>query len=75
MSKLSDLRKNINKTVEITESTIIGLTGKQGVIKEVIGTEHDGYRYQVELAENLSDLYPRKTFFPACFNCKIVRNG
>jgi hypothetical protein len=61
---LEDFEKNINKRCKVTESTIAGLIGKEGIIKSVSGNQKVGFRYKIDLDTpiypflNISDCYP-----------------
>jgi len=61
---LEDFQQNINKRCKVTESTIAGLIGKEGIIKDVSGNQNVGFRYKIDLDTpiypflNIMDCYP-----------------
>ena len=67
-----DISLNIGKRCKVIESTIAGLTGKNGVIKAVHGNQKDGYRYEIEIEKPLYSFTTKVNFYPPVFLVEII---
>lgn len=64
--------KNIGKRCKITESTIAGLTGKEGTIIDIVGDEKRGYQYAVNIGKPLLPSTQQTVFYPLIAFCEIL---
>lgn len=74
MSNSKDLIKNIGKRCIIKESVVAGLTGSEGKILSLTGTEENGFRYEVKPYEPLTiySMNQIESFYIPHFLCEIL---
>jgi hypothetical protein len=67
-----ELEQNIGKRCKITDSPVAAVSGQEGTIKGISGTQTAGFRYDVKVDEPVSYLGNKSIFHPPVFMCEII---
>jgi len=73
MYNKEDISLNIGKKCKVIESAIVGLGGKIGIIKDIVGNRIEGYRYEIEIEKPLYSFTTKTNFFPPVFLVEIIK--